>query len=62
VTFFVSGYDATVPIWGYSELRHASNLPIVNAASTLMLGINVVFFLVVVYLSRRDRDAVNTWL
>jgi ABC-type spermidine/putrescine transport system permease subunit II len=62
VTFFVSGYDATVPIWGYSELRHASNLPIVNAASTLMLGINVVFFLVVVFLSRRDRDAVNTWL
>jgi ABC-type spermidine/putrescine transport system permease subunit II len=62
VTFFVSGYDATVPIWGYSELRHASNLPIVNAASTLMLGINVVVFLVVVFLSRRDRDAVNTWL
>jgi ABC-type spermidine/putrescine transport system permease subunit II len=62
VTFFVSGYKATVPIWGYSELRHASNLPIINAASTLMLGINVVFFLVVVYLSRRDRDAVSTWL
>jgi len=62
VTFFVSGYDATLPIWGYSELRHAQNLPIVNAASTLMLGINVVFFLVVVYLSRRDRKAVGTWL
>jgi len=62
VTFFVSGYSATLPIWGYSELRHAENLPLVNAASTLMLGLNVVFFLVVVYLSRRDRDGMSTWL
>lgn len=62
VTFFVSGYSATLPIWGYSELRHAENLPIVNAASTLMVGVNVAFFLVVVLLSRRDRDAVSSWL
>jgi ABC-type spermidine/putrescine transport system permease subunit II len=62
VTFFVSGYSATLPIWGYSELRHAENLPVVNAASTLMLGLNVVFFLVVVYLSRRDREGVGSWL
>ncbi len=62
VTFFVSGYSATVPIWGYSELRHAENLPIVNAASTLMLGINLAFFVVVVALSRRDRAAVSSWL
>ena len=62
VTFFVSGYSATLPIWGYSELRHAENLPVVNAASTLMLGLNLVFFFVVVYLSRRDKDAVSAWL
>lgn len=62
VTFFVSGYEATLPIWGYSELRHAQNLPIVNAASTLMLGINLVFFVVIVLLSRRDKDAVSSWL
>ncbi|GAA2134584.1 ABC transporter permease [Nocardioides bigeumensis] len=62
VTFFVSGYSATLPIWGYSELRHAENLPVVNAASTLMLALNLVFFFVVVYLSRRDKDAVSAWL
>jgi ABC-type spermidine/putrescine transport system permease subunit II len=62
VTFFVSGYSATLPIWGYSELRHAANLPVVNAASTLMLALNLVFFLVIVYLSRRDKDAVSSWL
>lgn len=62
VTFFVSGYSATLPIWGYSELRHAANLPMVNAASTLMLGLNLVFFIVVVVLSRRDREGVGSWL
>lgn len=62
VTFFVGGYSATVPIWGYSELRHAENLPVVNAASTLILGINLVLFLVVVVISRRDKEGVNAWL
>lgn len=62
VTFFVSGYSATLPIWGYSELRHASSLPVVNAASTLMLGLNFLLFLVVVVMSRRDKDAVSSWL
>ena len=62
VTFFVGGYSATLPVWGYSELRHAQNLPVVNAASTLMLGVNVVFFLIVVVMSRRDRDGVTSWL
>jgi ABC-type spermidine/putrescine transport system permease subunit II len=62
VTFFVSGYSATLPIWGYSELRHAANLPVVNAASTLMLGLNLVFFVVVVFLSRRDKEGVGSWL
>lgn len=62
VTFFVSGYSATIPIWGYSELRHAENLPLVNAASTLMLALNLVFFLVVLLLSRRDREGVGSWL
>jgi ABC-type spermidine/putrescine transport system permease subunit II len=62
VTFFVGGYSATLPVWGYSELKHAENLPVVNAASTLMLGINVVFFVIVVWMSRRDREGVTSWL
>lgn len=62
VTFFVGGYSATLPVWGYSELKHAENLPVVNAASTLMLGVNVVFFLIVVWMSRRDREGATSWL
>jgi spermidine/putrescine transport system permease protein len=62
VTFFVSGYSSTLPIWSYSELRHAENLPIVNAASTFMLGINFVIFLGLLLMSRRDSEGVAAWL
>jgi spermidine/putrescine transport system permease protein len=62
VTFFVSGYTSTLPIWSYSELRHASSLPEVNAASTVMVAINVVLFGVVALIARRNRQAVQSWL
>jgi len=61
VTFFVSGYDSTLPIWSYSELRHAENLPLINAASTLMLGITLVLFVVVLIVGRRDREGMSGW-
>ena len=31
ITYFVGGFDQLFPVWVYSTLRHASNLPIVNA-------------------------------
>jgi len=36
ITFFVSGFELTFPIWVFSTLRHAQNVPIVNAISTLV--------------------------
>jgi ABC-type spermidine/putrescine transport system permease subunit II len=61
VTFFVSGYNVTIPVWAYSSLRHAQDLPVVNAASTVMLAITVIVFGLVYLLTRRDGDDVS-WL
>jgi len=36
ISFFVSGFELTFPIWVFSTLRHAQNVPIVNAISTLV--------------------------
>ena len=41
ITYFVGGYDQLFPVWVYSTLRHATNLPIVNAISTLVSVIEV---------------------
>ena len=41
ITFFVGGFDQLFPVWVYSTLRHASNLPIVNAVSTLVSIVEV---------------------
>jgi len=61
VTFFVSGYTTTMPVWSYSELRHAQNLPLVNAASTVMFVVTVVLFIGVLLVSRRDKDGAGAW-
>jgi spermidine/putrescine transport system permease protein len=61
VTFFSIGYDLTVPIWAYSSLRHAENLPTVNAASTVLFAVNVVAIVVVWLVARRDPDSLG-WL
>jgi len=61
ITFFVSGYNTTVPVWAYSELRHSQNLPVVNAASTALLAISLIVFLIVFVLTRRD-EGETTWL
>jgi spermidine/putrescine transport system permease protein len=41
ITYFVGGFDQLFPVWVYSTLRHATNLPIVNAISTLVSLIEV---------------------
>ena len=37
----MGGFDQLFPVWVYSTLRHASNLPIVNAISTLVSIVEV---------------------
>jgi ABC-type spermidine/putrescine transport system permease subunit II len=41
ISYFVGGFDQLFPVWVYSTLRHASNLPIVNAISTLVSIVEV---------------------
>jgi spermidine/putrescine transport system permease protein len=41
ITFFVGGFDQLFPVWVYSTLRHASNLPIVNAIASLVSATEV---------------------
>ena len=41
ITFFTSGFELTFPTWVYSTLRHAQNVPIVNAISTLVSAVQV---------------------
>ncbi len=41
ISYFVGGFDRLFPVWVYSTLRHARNLPIVNAISTLVSIVEV---------------------
>jgi spermidine/putrescine transport system permease protein len=41
ISYFTSGFELTFPIWVYSTLTHAINVPIVNALSTLVAVIQV---------------------
>ncbi len=36
ISYFVSGFDQLFPVWVYSTLRHAANLPVVNAIATVV--------------------------
>ncbi|MBS1675951.1 MAG: ABC transporter permease [Actinobacteria bacterium] len=38
ISFFTGGFQQTFPVWVFSVLRHSTNLPIVNAASTVIAG------------------------
>ncbi len=42
ISYFVSGFDQLFPVWVYSTLRHATNLPEVNAIATLVSAAEVV--------------------
>jgi len=41
ISFFTAGFELTFPIWVFSTLRHAQNLPVVNAISTLVSAVQV---------------------
>ena len=41
ISYFVGGFDRLFPVWVYSTLRHARDLPVVNAISTLVSIVEV---------------------
>jgi len=56
ITFFTGGFELTFPTWVFSTLRHAQNVPIVNAISTLVSAIQLGVILLVWWLwNRRAR-------
>jgi ABC-type spermidine/putrescine transport system permease subunit II len=56
IDFFVGGYDQTFPVWVYSELRRAPNLPIINASSTLISVVQVLMVLVAWWFLRAAQE------
>jgi ABC-type spermidine/putrescine transport system permease subunit I len=42
ISYFTAGFQSTFPIWVFSTLNHAKNVPIVNAISTLVAAVQVV--------------------
>jgi spermidine/putrescine transport system permease protein len=53
ISFFTAGFQSTFPIWVFSTLNHAKNIPIVNAISTLVAAIQIVVLYAAWRLSRR---------
>ncbi len=56
LSFFVGGFELTFPIWVFSTLRHAQNVPIVNAISTLVSALQVIVVVVAWRLWRRRTE------
>ena len=42
ISFFTGGFELMFPTWVFSTLRHAQNVPIVNAISTLVSAVQLV--------------------
>lgn len=55
VSFFTIGFELTFPLWVFSTLRHAQNLPVVNAISTLVSVAQVLAVYVAWRLASRGR-------
>jgi spermidine/putrescine transport system permease protein len=53
ISYFTAGFQSTFPIWVFSTLNHAKNVPVVNAISTLVAAIQVVVLYAAWRLSRR---------
>jgi ABC-type spermidine/putrescine transport system permease subunit II len=53
ISYFTAGFQSTFPIWVFSTLNHAKNVPIVNAISTLVAAVQVVTLYVAWRLSRK---------
>jgi spermidine/putrescine transport system permease protein len=68
ITFFVGGFDQLFPVWVYSTLRHASNLPIVNAIASLVSATEVVLIYLAYVLitarsgARNSREKADTFI
>ncbi len=60
VTHFVSGTQVTFPLWVWSALRFAKNLPIVNAVSSVIVVVEM-GLVVVAEMLRRRGDAGEGW-
>ncbi len=61
VSFFTAGFDNTFPIWVFSSLRQAGDLPIVNAIATLVSFVQIILIvgiwqLLRIRLERRGHD------
>ena len=61
VSFFTAGFDNTFPIWVFSSLRRARDLPVVNALATLISFVQIlvivgVWQLLKARLERRGQD------
>ena len=41
VSFFTLGFETTFPVWVFSSLRRARNLPVVNAVSTMVSMVQI---------------------
>lgn len=59
ISFFNAGFDLLMPVWAYSTLRHAINLPIVNAVGTLV-SVAEVALIAVAYLVAVSRSGART--
>lgn len=61
VSFFTAGFDETFPIWIFSSLRRARNLPVINAISTLVsvVQISVVYLTWKVLRIRAERNGID---
>lgn len=53
ISYFVSGFQELFPVHIYSMLRHAQNLPVINAISTLISVVQVLLFYLAWRLVRR---------
>ncbi len=61
VSFFTAGFDNTFPIWVFSTLRRARDLPVVNALATFISAVQIVVIvgvwkLLEVRMRRRGQD------
>ncbi len=56
VSFFTAGFENTFPIWVFSTLRRARDLPMVNAISTLISAVQVTVVMAAWQVLRRAMD------
>jgi spermidine/putrescine transport system permease protein len=53
ISYFTIGFQQIFPVWAYGTLRSAPNLPIINAISTLISGVQVVLIVIAWRILRR---------